>query len=97
MTEWDSKKHSDFRTIILQNLIGTAFLSVLGPMATELTTVFNVGLADIGLINALFIIISGCMSFVWALFADQTERKRLLMICSIIWASCSFLIIFNVS
>ncbi|MCP4763043.1 MAG: MFS transporter [archaeon] len=95
--EWDHKKHIDFRHIILQNLVATAFLTVLGPMGNELSHVFSVGTSDIGLINAFFLMISGGFSFIWALYADKNERKRLLIICSLIWSTCSLLTIFSIN
>ncbi|MHA1438395.1 MAG: MFS transporter [Promethearchaeota archaeon] len=97
MSKWDPKNRSYFRKIIIQNLIATAFISLLPPMVTELSEVFSVSIAEIGFINAVFLLISGFISFIWALFADKTERKKLLIICSLIWTICSFFTIFTTS
>jgi len=91
MSEWVSEQRSDFRKVVLQNLNASAFISLLAPMATELSKTFSVNVADIGFINAVFLFISGFISLLWALLADKTRRKRLLLICASIWSICSFL------
>ncbi len=88
------ENHKDFNKIVRANLIAIAFVALLGPMAPELAVVLNVNIAEIGLINSVFLIVTGIFSLIWGIFADRTKRKELLIICSLIWVLSSFITIF---
>lgn len=94
MTTWEAKNGSYFRSIVLQNLLATAFLSLLGPMAKTLSNEFSVVLIDIGAINSTVLLITGFISLLWALLADKSKRTTLLLICTGIWSMSSLLIPF---
>ncbi|MHA1489117.1 MAG: MFS transporter [Promethearchaeota archaeon] len=88
------ENHKDFNKIVRANLISVAFAGLLGPMAPELAVVLNVNIAEIGLINSVFLIVTGIFSLIWGIFADRTKRKELLITCSLIWVLSSFITIF---
>ncbi|MHA1148258.1 MAG: MFS transporter [Promethearchaeota archaeon] len=94
---WNAKNRSEFRSIALQNLVATAYISLLAPMATNISKTFSVNIADVGLVNALFLLISGGVSLIWAINSDRSERKKLLLISSMIWIISCFLTIFTIN
>jgi len=74
-------------SLILVNGIG-ATLPI--PNLTHLADYYNFQL--IGLIEAMFVIISTIFLFVWGFYVDKLERKQLLWIANFIWVFPALLI-----
>ncbi|MHA1328357.1 MAG: MFS transporter [Promethearchaeota archaeon] len=93
----DKNRSRDFTYINLINLIANSTTTLLGPMALNLAAVFNVNVLNIGLVNSLYLLIGGFFSIFWGILADKMNRKKLLIISSIICMIGTLIVSFSTS
>ncbi|MHA1642970.1 MAG: MFS transporter [Promethearchaeota archaeon] len=93
----DKNRSRDFTYINLINLIANSTTTLLGPMALTLAAVFNVNVLNIGLVNSLYLLIGGFFSIFWGILADKMNRKKLLIISSIICMIGTLIVSFSTS
>jgi len=88
-------KQQSFFVLVLLTLFSSALISILTPMAKEITQALGLaGEEQVALINSLFLMIGACSSLIWAILADKFPRKILLIVATLEWAIVAFITIF---
>lgn len=71
--------------IVLASLDNAA-IALIPSMVPQLEETFRVGTALIGVLTATQVVVTAVTAVVWGYLADATDRKRLLLIGTVIWS-----------
>ena len=88
------KRNYSFTVIVLLTFFTSGLVSILTPMAKELSTALGFGEANIAQINSFFLMVGAASSFIWATIGDRVSRKKLLFFATLEWSIFTFLTIF---
>lgn len=90
------KKDYSFSVIILLTFFTSGLISIITPMAEEISTALGFGEESVAQINSFFLMVGAISSFIWALIGDRTSRKKLLFLATLEWSIFTLLTIFSV-
>ncbi len=80
-----------FYILLGVNLLTWSLVSLLGPMTPELTIALSLpSEAYVGMVQAVFLIVSGVISFLWAALENRHSRKHLLILATTFWTIGTF-------
>ncbi|MGV9171504.1 MAG: MFS transporter [Promethearchaeia archaeon] len=88
------KKDYSFTVIVLLTFFTSGLVSIITPMAEELSSALGFGEANIAQINSFFLMVGAVSSFIWATIGDRVSRKKLLFVATLEWSIFTFLTIF---
>lgn len=84
---WGNSRHRKFSLIIFVILasLDNVAIGIVPPLYEIMSRNFHTSEASIGLVTALCIFIRGITAIVWGYLGDRINRKRLLILGTIVW------------
>jgi len=88
------KKDYLFTVIVLLTFFTSGLVSIITPMAEEISTALDFGEEYVAQINSFFLMVGAISSFIWAVIGDRVSRKKLLFLATLEWSIFTMITIF---
>ena len=83
---------SYLRLLVLLNVASQGLLGLIAPLTKEFAADLGVTLRTIGDIQTIFLVVYALSTPFWAFMAARVSRHRILVVVSLLWGSCCYLV-----